>query len=725
MAEYDLNAFRMPETESESLYEEVFNHAPIGILITDPHARIVQHNSEAEHILFSSDLVGKTIEDFIAPDMDSSVFRSSLTAPSKYPLFLTLITNRGREIRVHLHPLRREGFCCLFLEDNTGILTLEQELRNFKTAIEAADDSILLFDEQGLIFYVNPAFEKMVGLPPEGILGRKIQEFWSDQDPPVVHKDIWQCVLKGQNWAGEMIWLQGNRQPVNVEVRITPIFSETKKILGFICVQRDISHRKRIEKQLADYSNNLEKLVEERTRALANLHDITQLFHRTETLDQRLRLILIAATAGETFRFNRAFLLLVDKDRQMLKGRVALGPSSPEEANRIWSQLEQTIPKDTLAKRLQAYLDHVGQGDYHVNQIVQHLAVPLHHETSLLIQSIRQRRAFIVKDGRTDTEFDPSILALLGQDHFAVIPLLVQEDPIGVLIVDKAITKQPILPEDIQMLEILAAQAALAIAHANTMEELAKKVKETEHAYSQLRESQEKLFEAGKFAALGQMAATVAHEIRTPLVAIGGFVNLMLKNRDSGDPEYSHLRIVRDEALRLEDVLNRLLFYARPSSPMVQTQDLNSFIQMVLTFLSSELEFHEIKVDLRLQADLPPIDFDRNLMRQVLLNILQNAIQSMENGGTITITTKEDSQWVDVRVRDTGVGIAEENLHRIFEAFFSTKHAGTGLGLHVSQRIIQSHGGTLHVESRLGEGTTVVIRLPKRQEVSREKNFSH
>jgi len=367
-----------------------------------------------------------------------------------------------------------------------------------------------------------------------------------------------------------MIWLQGNRNPINVEMRITPIFSETKKILGFICVQRDITHRKRIEKQLAEYSDNLEKLVAERTRTLSNLHDITQLFHRTETLNQRLRLILIAATAGETFRFNRAFILLVDKDRQMLEGRVALGPSSPEEANRIWSQLEQTIPKDTLAKRLQAYLDHVGQGDYHVNQMVKKLAVPLNHESSILVKAIRRRRAFIVKDGKTDTDFDTSILGLLGQDQFAVIPLLVQEDPIGVLIVDKAITRQPIVSEDIQMLEILAAQAALAIAHANTMEELAKKVKETEHAYSQLRESQEKLFEAGKFAALGQMAATVAHEIRTPLVAIGGFVNLLLKNRDPGDSEYSHLRIVRDEALRLEDVLNRLLFYARPSSPMLQ-----------------------------------------------------------------------------------------------------------------------------------------------------------
>ncbi|MFB3788461.1 MAG: PAS domain-containing protein [bacterium] len=725
MPELDPNTPRLSETGSDTLYEEIFTHAPIGILITDPGARIVQHNPEAEQILLSSDLLGKTIQDLISPDMDSSVFHASLTAPAKFPLFLTLITTRGREIRVHLHPLRREGYCCLFLEDNTGILTLEQELRNFKTAIESADDSILLFDEQGLIFYANPAFEKMIALPPEKILGRNLRQFWSEHDPPVVHKDIWQCVLKGQNWAGEMIWLQGNRAPINVEVRITPIFSETKKILGFICVQRDISHRKRIEKQLAEYSGNLEKLVAERTRALSNLHDITQLFHRTETLDQRLRLILIAATAGETFRFNRAFILLVDKDRRMLEGRIALGPSSPEEANRIWSQLEQTIPKDTLAKRLQAYLDHVGQGDYHVNQMVKKLAVPLTHESSILVKSIRRRRAIIVKEGKADVEFDTSILGLLGQDHFAVIPLLVQEDPIGVLIVDKAITKQAIGSEDIQMLEILAAQAALAIAHANTMEELAKKVKETEHAYSQLRESQEKLFEAGKFAALGQMAATVAHEIRTPLVAIGGFVNLLLKNRDAGDPEYSHLRIVRDEALRLEDVLNRLLFYARPSSPMTQIQDLNSFIKLVLTFLSSELEFHEIEVVLRLQENLPPVPFDRNLMRQVLLNVLQNAIQSMENGGTITLETKEDNQWVDVLVRDTGVGIAEENLHRIFEPFFSTKHAGTGLGLHVSQRIVQGHGGTLRVDSRLGKGTTVAIRLPKRQEVPSEKNLSH
>ena len=104
MPELDQNTPRLTETGPESLYEEIFCHAPIGVLITDAEARIVQHNAEAEQILLCSDLIGKTIEGFISPDMDSSVFHASLTAPAKFPLFLTLITNRGREIRVHLHP---------------------------------------------------------------------------------------------------------------------------------------------------------------------------------------------------------------------------------------------------------------------------------------------------------------------------------------------------------------------------------------------------------------------------------------------------------------------------------------------------------------------------------------------------------------------------------------------------------------------------------------------
>ncbi|MGC9326370.1 MAG: ATP-binding protein [Candidatus Hinthialibacter sp.] len=357
-------------------------------------------------------------------------------------------------------------------------------------------------------------------------------------------------------------------------------------------------------------------------------------------------------------------------------------------------------------------MQYAGEGEIQANQIAWELGVSLDDPSSILTKAIHQRRALVVKNGTAEVAFDPIILKQLGNDHFAVVPLLVENNPIGVLVVDNIITKRPIEEDDIQLLEILAAQAALAIAHADAMEELARKVKETEAAYAELRASQEKLIEASKFAALGQMAATVAHEIRTPLVAIGGFVNLLMKKRTPGDSEYPHLKVVRDEALRLEDVLNRLLYYARPSQPQFEVQLIEPLIKNALALL--ETEFNERGIDVITEfAFQQPFPFDRNQIRQVIVNIIQNSFQSMEKGGKLYISTREENGEIIIIVRDTGEGISPENLSRIFEPFFSTKHAGTGLGMHVSQRIIQSHGGSIQVKSQLNQGAEVTIRLPR------------
>lgn len=706
------------------LIEDLVKSAPQGILVLDKTGKILFYNPKAFLLFHAKEkLIGRSIYEFCWNEDDLKSLQTFLETPpnpKQTPFFHTPFpfqfrTDIQNDIHLRLYSEWHEDFVFLYMEDNSEILTLEQELRSFKTAIQSADDAIFIFDERGMIFFTNPAFEEQVGLPLEQILGSEIQCFWSDLDKPEVHIEIWRCIQNAWPWSGEMTWLRGNRSTYNVEVRMTPILTEEKKVVGFICVQRDITQRKKIEKQLLDYSDNLERMVAERTEELANLHDITQLFHSTETLDKRLRLLLISATADEVFRFNRAFLLLVDKKHENLVGRIAFGPSSPEEAGMIWNRVKSLPHAESLADTLQTYLDYAGEGENRANQIARRLSVPLSQDSSILVQAIRQRCAFVVKEGKTEVDFDPIILQQLENDHFAVVPMLVQNEPIGVLVVDNIINRRPIAEDDVQLLEILTAQAALAIAHAEAMQELARKIKEIETAYAELRSSQEKLIEASKFAALGQMAATVAHEIRTPLVAIGGFVNLLLKKRQSSDPEFTHLKIVRDEALRLEDVLNRLLFYARPSLPQLEPHDIQPLIDSVLSLLDSEMKEYGITVE-KLFAPVPPFAFDRNQIRQVLMNIFQNGIQSMENGGKLFIETQEENGQVFIKVQDTGVGIAPENLSRIFEPFFSTKHAGTGLGMHVSQRIIQSHGGSIFVKSRLGTGTEVTIRLPRKLE---------
>ena len=706
----------------EAVLDAVIQNAPLGILIVNDEGVIDRFNDKASQILENAnDLEGRHVEELVHNDADKEVLRSLMSSPTDTPKLIKIYSSSGKERQIQLTSCHISSFICLYVADCSQVFTLEQELRSFKTAINSAADAILLFDKDGMIFFSNPAFEKQVGLSQEKILGRELQCFWSDKDSAEKHAEIWQCIHSARPWFGEMTWVPSNHSLYNVEVRMTPILMEEQQVVGFICVQRNITERKRIQQQLLDYSENLERLVVERTKSLENLHDITQLFHSTKTLEKRLRLLLISATADEVFRFNRAFLLLADNSKQHLVGRIAFGPSSPEEANMVWNKVQNIPRSESLADTLLSYLENSGSGEQRANQIVQNLSVPLTDETSILVQSIQQKRSFVIRNGITDLYFNHEIIEQLGNDNFAVFPMMVQDEPVGVLVADNAITKRPINEEDIQFLDILVSQAALAIAHADAMEQLAKKMQETEHAYSDLRASQEKLIEASKFAALGQMAATVAHEIRTPLVAIGGFINMMFKKRVPGDDDYNHMKIVRDESLRLEDVLNRLLFYARPNSPFKELNDMNALIDYAVALLETECE--EYKISINIERDhIPLFLFDRNQMRQVLMNILQNSIQSIENGGRITIRLCKDNNGISITVCDTGVGIAPKNLGLIFEPFFSTKHTGTGLGMHVSQRIIQNHGGSIHVNSHQNEGTEVEIHLPKCSEEHDEKD---
>ncbi|MBD3266323.1 GAF domain-containing protein, partial [bacterium] len=553
--------------------------------------------------------------------------------------------------------------------------------------------------------------------------GKTIQEFWVSTE----YEHLWSDIRAGKTWAGEMQCSRAYGCLFAVEILVRPIVTESRSFHAYVCVQRDITKRKAMEKQLAEYSHNLEERVKQRTESLAKLHDISQLFHSAETLEKRLHLILIATTAGEAFGFNRAFLLLYHEDSHSLVGQMAIGPSSPEEAGHIWRNVAEIPDDGTFMGRMKSYLDHAGRMDENANRIARQMYIPLSDTFSILAQSIELDRSFIVNHGQTEVEYDRSIMELLGTDTFAVIPLIARETKVGALVVDNIITQKSIEPEDLQMVDILANQAALAIAHANTLDELARKVEETEYAYSELRRSQEKLIESSKFAALGQMAATVAHEIRTPLVTIGGFANL-LKSQMEGyrEPENLHyIDIIREEAFRLEDVLNQLLFYARPSRPKLAYHDLHAFIDSILNFLKKEFSKNQIQLVRQYDSQLPRVPFDSNLLRQVIINIVQNGIQSMLKDGKLFVSTlREDASFV-IWIQDEGAGIAEDHLSKIFEPFYSTKHAGTGLGLHVSKRIVESHNGSLTIESQIGVGTSIGIRLPIQETRIDEKNSSH
>jgi PAS domain S-box-containing protein len=223
---------------------------------------------------------------------------------------------------------------------------------------------------------------------------------------------------------------------------------------------------------------------------------------------------------------------------------------------------------------------------------------------------------------------------------------------------------------------------------------------------------EEELLRSERLAVLGKMAAHISHEIKNPLMLIGGFARQVLKNVDQ-DPEKNleKLNIIVDEVKRLEDFLVEVGSYAKFSEPQKRREDLNALIEETCQRLEPSLRESDIELVLKLAPELPKIQFDPGHLRQVILNIVKNGIEAMETGGTLTIATGRQADGVFVQVIDTGRGIPPEDLEKIFQPFFSSKPKGSGLGLAISQKIIEAHQGEISIESEPQKGTRVTIFL--------------
>lgn len=221
---------------------------------------------------------------------------------------------------------------------------------------------------------------------------------------------------------------------------------------------------------------------------------------------------------------------------------------------------------------------------------------------------------------------------------------------------------------------------------------------------------------SAKLAALGRLTSGVAHEVKNPLNAMMIHVEL-LKERleDAGVDVRQSLEVIGSEIRRLDRVVQGFLKFMRPQELMLKPVDLNAMLQSVCALLEAESQSHGVRFVLDLDADLPAVSADEELLRQAFINVLQNAVQAMPTGGAVRLRTRSDAlDWVRVTVTDQGVGIAPEDVDKIFKLYYTSKVGGSGIGLSVVYRIVQLHDGTIEAKSEPGRGTAMIVRLPLR-----------
>ncbi|MGA9121586.1 MAG: ATP-binding protein [Bacteroidota bacterium] len=288
--------------------------------------------------------------------------------------------------------------------------------------------------------------------------------------------------------------------------------------------------------------------------------------------------------------------------------------------------------------------------------------------------------------------------------NFVIVPLILRNRGIGFYVIHTEKPQQEFSNQDVQLLSVLANQAAVAVENSRTYQQLVK-------ANEELKSSRAQMIQAAKLAAIGELAAGIAHEIKNPLQVL--LLNLELV--EAGRPLPNWTEMFSKQVRRLSEITHRLMNFARNASEDVTMEpiSLQKVIEDIVAMVLHEFRGAGIEIETRAVEDLPPVAGNANYLQQVFLNLLINARDAMPKGGMITISFALTGFHVTVRVSDTGNGIPPAVAEKIFRPFFTTKgEKGTGLGLAICHKIVLQHKGDIRVESEEGKGTTFTIYLP-------------
>jgi signal transduction histidine kinase len=460
------------------------------------------------------------------------------------------------------------------------------------------------------------------------------------------------------------------------------------------------------------YSTKVEDLYMEvirRSKLMNLLGEVSKIIARLDKEEDIILAILTVTTAREGLGFNRAFAFLRGEEYNLLRGKYALGPSSPEEAESIWKILDKD--SDASLEKLVSK----GQKLHYLRnspltKITRRLAISLDDPHGMIARGMDEIRFLTSEDLRS--EDDREIAAALGLEDFCIIPIATVEDRLGLLIVDNIFTGKEVTPEDAHLLEMVVSHATTSLRAAQLKESLGKNVESLKAAYRKLKANEERMLRAERLAISGELTSSVLHEIKNPLVAIGGFARSLWESGEFDGKDREKIEIIMNETERLENYLGNL--QSNVSRMKLEDSDINQIVEDVCQLLENDFAERNIELLKSLAPDLPGCRIDQVKFHEAFMNILQNALEAVEADGTVWVRTWSDGNegLLNVEITDNGQGISKEKISRIFTPFYTTKENGSGLGLAFVHRIVREHGGNISVTSRKGKGATFVISLP-------------
>ena len=427
------------------------------------------------------------------------------------------------------------------------------------------------------------------------------------------------------------------------------------------------------------YPRSFSKMEEEMLSTVANQAAICiENSGLMDTLDIEEILRLVLEGVIKNIGFDRARLYLVNERRDVLECKMAVGVDV---------------------------------------EMIKGIELPLDPEASIVSRSVIEKKPYIIPDARMDPRVNPVLKEKFNLHSLVVIPLFTKEKALGAIAADHTEPGRRLTQETLDSVMRFAQQAGLAIQNASMYQELKNFSRQMEERIQKttadLRKTEAQLIRSEKLAALGQLAAGIAHEIRNPLTSINILIHSLRERLPSENSRQEDLKVIEEEIHRMNEIVDQFLRFAKPSSPFLEKTDVLSIFEETLQLLRPQIEKQRIVVEKEFQA-LPMIQMDPEQMKQAMLNLLLNAIQAMPQGGQLTLSGRnsKEGQWIHLSIEDSGMGISPEDIDKLFDPFFSTKEGGVGLGLSITHRIIDQHHGKIEVESIPEKGTIFTVWLP-------------
>lgn len=494
------------------------------------------------------------------------------------------------------------------IEEKTA--ELEKTKNYLESILRYSSDMIITTDLSGRIVTFNEGAERILGYKKEDVLGTFMVDYYLDKED---RERLLSTIESGEmvtNYETQLVRKDG--KIIDISLSLSLLRDEREKVIGTVGISKDITELKKAQRDLKEYSQHLESMVEKRTLEL-------------EENKSHLEAMLGGIADGVVF---------ADQDN-----RITFINEAAEEIFGV--KREEWVGRDFK--------------DAH--------SAESHEKALKLIQDMREGK---IKSYSSEIKSGKKYIYA----HFS--PIMHVSEYLGVIFIARDITE--------------------------------------------IKRLQSELMNSEKLALIGKMSSSIAHELRNPLVPIGGFARLLYKKLEQEATLRKYADIIIKEIDRMEILLHDILYFTKEIKPELQSVNLNEIINDLLYFYNDTFTDKNIELNVHLSPDISLIPLDRLKIRQALINIFSNAVDAMTDGGILRVESiekeKDGKHYIVVTVRDSGPGIPEDVKKKIFEPFYTTKVHGLGLGLTLTKNVVEAHGGEIEIESEVGKGTTFIISLP-------------